>query len=283
MKKANQLVFMGGDIEYKDADIVIFGAPYDGTTSNRPGTRFGPDAVRNESYGLEEYSPYFDMEYTEKLFIDTGDIDFENSLADKTKVLEQIEAETKSILDDNKKPFMIGGEHLVTYPQVKALKEKYNDLYIIHLDAHADLRQVYGGSEFSHATVIKRCHDLVGKDRIFQFGIRSGTKEEFEFSKDNTYMEKFSLDTIKDILPKLEGKDVYLTIDLDVLDPSIFPGTGTPEPGGVTFKELLTFIQEIKDLNFVGMDVVELSPHYDATGTSNAVASKVVRELLCIL
>ncbi len=274
---------MGGDAEYKDAEIVMFGAPYDGTTSNRPGTRFGPDSTREESYGLEEYSPYFDMEYTQKSFIDVGDIDFENSLADKEKVLKQIEAETKSILNDNKKPFMIGGEHLVTYPQVKALTEKYDDLHIIHLDAHADLRAEYGGSKFSHATVLRRCFDLVGKDKIFQFGIRSGTKEEFEFSKGNIYMEKFSLNTIKDVLPKLQGKNVYLTIDLDVLDPSIFPGTGTPEPGGVTFKELLAFIQEIKDLNFVGMDVVELSPHYDPTGASNAAASKVVRELLCII
>ncbi len=283
MKKINQFVFAGGDQDYKGARVVIFGAPYDGTTSNRPGTRFGPDYARAESHNLEIYSPYFDMEFTEKSYIDVGDIDILDSLADKDKVLKQIEDQTRSILTDNKIPFMIGGEHLVTYPQIKAMSEKYDDLYIIHLDAHADLREELTGSRFSHGTVMKRCSEIIGKNRIFQFGIRSGTREEFDYSKENTYMEKFSLNTIKDIVPKLADKNVYLSIDLDVLDPSVFPGTGTPEPGGVTFKELLTFIHEIKDLNFVGMDVVELAPHYDQSGGSNVVASKVIRELLCII
>ncbi len=281
MAKCNTHVFMGCDTPYSDSKIVMFGVPYDGTTSFRPGTRFGPEYVRKESYGLEEYSPYFEIEYPNKKIIDIGDLDLD--ISDKMRVLDQIENQTKAIIADEKTPFMIGGEHLVSYPQVKALSEKFDDIHIIHLDAHADLREEYGGSKFSHATVMKRCLDIVGPSRIFQFGIRSGTKEEFTSYSESVYTEKFDLNSIDNILPNLKGKNIYLTIDLDVLDPSVFPGTGTPEPGGVTFKELINFIQKISSLNFIGMDVVELSPHYDQSGTSTAAACKVVRELLCII
>lgn len=279
--KKNNLTFIACDNDYNEADIVLFGAPYDGTTSFRPGTRFAANQIRIDSDGVETYSPYLEVDIEEKKIIDVGDVEF--PFGNVSKTLDAIYEMSHSIINDNKKPLMIGGEHLVTLPQVKALAKKYNDLHIVHFDAHADLREHYLDEELSHATVLRRCFDLLGKNSISQFGIRSGTKEEFEFAKKNTYMEKFSLDTIADRLLELKDKPIYVTIDLDVLDPSIFSGTGTPEPGGVTFKEMMKAIQALQGLNIVGADVVELSPHYDQTGVSTAVACKIIREMLCIL
>ncbi|WP_195238766.1 agmatinase [Romboutsia sp. 1001285H_161024_C4] len=273
--------FMGMETSYEDADVVVFGAGFDGTTSNRPGTRFASSAMRPELYGLETYSPILDLDLEDFKICDIGDLEL--SIGNTDKVLEEIYIGTKEIVNDNKVPFMIGGEHLVTLPAFKAVHEKYDDVFVIHFDAHTDLRQEYNNNENSHATVIKRVWDIVGDNRIFQFGIRSGTKEEFEFAlKDkHTYMEVETINTFKDIINKLDGKNIYITIDLDVLDPSIFPGTGTPEPGGVTyreFREIFTILKE-SNINIVGLDIVELSPDYDSTNVSTVVACKILREL----
>ena len=273
--------FMGMETPYEDADVVVFGAGFDGTTSNRPGTRFASSAMRPEFYGLETYSPILDLDLEDFKICDIGDLEL--SIGNTDKVLEEIYIGTKEIVNDNKVPFMIGGEHLVTLPAFKAVYEKYDDVFVIHFDAHTDLRQEYNNNENSHATVIKRVWDIVGDNRIFQFGIRSGTKEEFEFAlKDkHTYMEVETINTFKDIINKLDGKNIYITIDLDVLDPSIFPGTGTPEPGGVTyreFREIFTILKE-SNINIVGLDIVELSPDYDSTNVSTVVACKILREL----
>ncbi|WP_195941062.1 agmatinase [Romboutsia sp. 1001713B170131_170501_G6] len=273
--------FMGMETSYEEADLVVFGAGFDGTTSNRPGTRFASSAMRPEFYGLETYSPILDLDLEDFKICDIGDLEL--SIGNTDKVLEEIYIGTKEIVNDNKVPFMIGGEHLVTLPAFKAVYEKYDDVFVIHFDAHTDLRQEYNNNENSHATVIKRVWDTVGDNRIFQFGIRSGTKEEFSFAlKDNhTYMEVETINTFKDIINKLDGKNIYITIDLDVLDPSIFPGTGTPEPGGVTyreFREIFTILKQ-SNTNIVGLDIVELSPDYDSTNVSTVVACKILREL----
>ena len=184
------------------------------------------------------------------------------------------------ILDDGKLPFMIGGEHLVTLGAVRAVAQKYDDLHIIHFDAHADLRDDYLGVKLSHACVLHRCYDIVGDNRIFQFGIRSGEREEFEFAKAHTYMHKFDLSGLDSIVNELADKPVYFTLDLDVLDPSEFPGTGTPEAGGISFTELLKAVITLSKLNIVGLDMNELSPIYDQTGRSTALACKILREML---
>ena len=212
---------------------------------------------------------------------DSGDIEL--PFGNAKKALKMIKERSKKILSDNKIPFLIGGEHLVTLGQFEAVYEKYNDVCIIHLDAHTDLRDDYLGEKLSHATVIRRCYDLVGDNKIYQFGIRSGERYEFEFANKHNYINKFNLDTIDEITKKLKGKNVYLTIDLDVLDPSFFPGTGTPEAGGVSFNELINAIKSFKDLNIVGLDVVELAPDYDLSRISTAIACKIIRELLLVL
>ncbi len=281
MLNRNIETFTGCDCEYKDATIVIFGAPFDSTTSYRPGARFASKTMRFESVGLETYSPYLDRDLYDINVFDGGDLEL--CFGSPQKALEDIENFTKKILNDGKLPLMIGGEHLVTLGAVRAVFEKYPDLNIIHFDAHADLRQEYLGAALSHATVIKRCYDMVGDNKIFQFGIRSGIKTEFEFAKSHTYMNKFNLNTLSDTLATLERKPVYFTLDLDILDPSVFPGTGTPEPGGISFAELLGGIQKVSKLNIVGCDMNELSPIYDQSGASTIVACKVLRELILSL
>lgn len=280
MLNKNIMTFIGCDCEYEDAKIVLFGAPFDSTTSYRPGTRFASATVRNESYGLETYSPYQDKDMEDyNYYFDSGDIEL--SMGSSELALNDIEERTKTILDDNKLPFMIGGEHLVTLGSFRAIVDKYPDVQIIHFDAHTDLREEYLGVQLSHACVIKRCYDLIGDNKIHQFGIRSGMREEFEFAKAHTDLHKFNFDGLKECVEKLKGKNVYFTIDLDVLDPSYFPGTGTPEFGGVTFMQLLEAIHLVIDnCNIVGMDVNELSPHLDPSGASTAAACKVIRESL---
>lgn len=275
--------FIGCDSEYEDAKIILFGAPFDSTTSFRPGARFGSSAIRHESFGLETYSPYQDKDLTDYAVFDSGDLEL--CFGSSEAALSAIEDRTRDILNDQKLPLMIGGEHLVTLGAVRAVLKKYPTLHIIHFDAHADLRDDYLGADLSHACVIRRCHDLVGDGRIHQFCIRSGEKAEFEFAKKHTDIHPFQFDGLSQLVSQLKesGVPVYFTIDLDCLDPSVFPGTGTPEAGGVTFMQLLSAILEVCQTNVVGADINELAPMLDHSGVSTATACKVLRELLLAL
>ena len=274
--------WIGANPDYTSSDWVMIGMPYDGTCSYRPGARFAPEEIRLASWGLEEYSPDIEREMSEISFFDAGELDI--PFGNREKILEMIKNNVKSALDDGKKTIGIGGEHLVTLPEIEAYLTKYPDLCVIHFDAHTDLREEYLGVKLSHACVIKRCYDLVGDGRIHQFGIRSGMREEFAFAAKHTDMHKFSFEGLEAVADSLAGGNVYFTIDLDCLDPSCFPGTGTPEAEGVTFNDLrkaLTFV--CSRLNVVGCDVTELAPMLDNSDMSTAVACKVVRELLLAL
>lgn len=273
--------FISCDCEYSEAKIVLFGAPYDSTTSFRPGARFGCKAIRSESFGLETYSPYQNDELTEKKVFDSGDLEL--VFGNAQTALGQIEERARTILNDGKLPFMVGGEHLVTLGSFRAVQKKYPDVFIIHFDAHADLRADYLGEQMSHASVLRRCHELVGDGRIFQFGIRSGDREEFIWGKDHVQTRMFDFEGLDQVVARLGDKPVYFTLDLDVLDPSVFPGTGTPEAGGVSFMQLLNACLKLRGLNIVGLDVNELAPAYDISGVSTAVAGKIIRELLIML
>lgn len=270
--------FIGCDNEYEESKIVIFGAPFDSTTSFRPGTRFASKAMRSESFGVETYSTYQDKDLEDISIFDGGDLEL--PFGNPSRALNQIEEFTEEIVNDNKIPCMIGGEHLVTLGAVRAVAKKYPDLHVIHFDAHADLRDDYLGEKLSHASVMHRVWDIIGDNKIFQFGIRSGDRQEIYWGKDHVFTQKFNFVGLEEVIEKLKGKPIYFTIDLDVLDPSVFPGTGTPEAGGVTFMELLGAILKVSKLNVVGMDVNELSPIYDQSGSSTALACKVLRELL---
>lgn len=281
MLNKNIETFLGCDNEYEESKIVIFGAPFDSTTSYRPGTRFASRTMRAESYGLETYSPYQNLDLEDYAVFDAGDLEL--CFGDSSLALDDVSEITRTILNDGKLPMMIGGEHLVTLGAVRAVAEKYPDLHIIHFDAHADLRDDYLGARLSHASVLHRCHDIVGDGRIFQFGIRSGDRSEFLWGKNHVTTHLFDFETLDEVIETLEGKPVYFTLDLDVLDPSIFPGTGTPEAGGVSFNELLTAVLKLGKLNIVGTDINELSPPLDTSGASTAVALKIWREWTLLL
>lgn len=275
----NIQTFIACESSFEDARAVIFGAPFDGTTSFRPGTRFGPAAIRGESDGIETYSPYQNRDLEDINVFDSGDLYF--PFGNPSAVLDMIEARTQEILDANKMPVMLGGEHLVTLGAIRAMVKKYPDLHIIHFDAHADLRDDYLGEKLSHASVLRRSWELVGDGRIHQFGIRSGERAEFEFAFDHTDFHPFNVKDVLDVVLGLGSEvPVYVTVDLDVLDPSLFSGTGTPEAGGIFFPDLEEALLALEALNVVGFDINELSPHYDASGVSTAVACKVLREML---
>lgn len=279
----NVHTFIGCDKEYSESNIVIFGAPFDSTTSYRPGTRFASAAMRSESFGIETYSPYLDLDLvSDARVFDGGDLEL--PFGSPEAALGMIQDFTEEILADEKFPVMIGGEHLMTLAAVRAVAARYSNLHIIHFDAHADLRDDYLGVKLSHACVIRRCHEILGDDRIFQFGIRSGDRSEFAWADEgHVTMRKFDLRTLPEVAEKLADPPIYVTVDLDVLDPSQFPGTGTPEAGGVTFTELREALKIALGRNVVAMDMNELSPALDHSGASTALACKLMREALLMI
>lgn len=278
----NVETFLGCDADYDESKVVIFGAPFDSTTSYRPGARFASRTMRAESYGLETYSPYQDLDVEDFKIFDGGDLEL--CFGDTNLALADIENLARKILSDGKIPLMIGGEHLVTLGAFRAAAEKFPEIAVIHFDAHTDLRDDYLGAKLSHATVIRRVHEIIGDGKIFQFGIRSGERAEFEFAKNHTRLKKFNFDGLEKVIAEVSGLPIYLTIDLDVLDAAVFPGTGTPEAGGVSFLELLNAaLKVIRGGNVVALDMVELSPPYDPSGISTATALKLLREMILAL
>lgn len=265
--------WMGQNPDYASSDIIMLGLPFDGTVSYRPGSRFAPEQIRLASWGLEEYSPYFDKHLEDCNFHDAGDLEF--PLGNTKKSLDVIRQNVEEIYKDGKRVFGIGGEHLVTLPEIQAISKYVDNLAIVHFDAHTDLREEYLGEPLSHSAVIRHSAEIIGFENLKQIGIRSGMKEEFELMKKyNTLIhEHKELDVFKD-------KNIFVTVDLDVLNTSIMPGTGTPEVGGLDFNQLVGWFKYLSQFNIIGADVVELAPDYDASGASTAVATKVIRELL---
>ena len=268
--------WMGENKDYETSGIIMLGMPFDGTVSYRSGSRFAPEQLRLASWGLEEYSPYFDKHLEDCNYNDAGDLEL--PLGNTVKSLEVIRKNVEEIYRDGKKVFGIGGEHLVTLPEIQAVSKYIDNLAIVHFDAHTDLREEYLGEKLSHSAVIRHSADIVGFENLKQIGIRSGMKEEFELMKKyNTLCHKYEeLEVLKD-------KNIFFFFFLDVLDTSIMPGTGTPEAGGLNFNELIGWFKYLSKFNIIGADVVELAPDYDASGASTAVATKVIRELLMIL
>lgn len=275
-------VYIKSHPNFEESQVVLYGMPMDWTVSYRPGSRFGPARIREVSIGLEEYSAYLDRELDEVKYFDAGDIPLPFGNAQRS--LDLIEEFVDQILAAGKFPLGMGGEHLVSWPVMKAVYKKYPDLAIIHFDAHTDLRENYEGEPLSHSTPIRKIAELIGPKNVYSFGIRSGMKEEFEWAKQNgMHISKFDvLEPLKEILPTLAGRPVYVTIDIDVLDPAHAPGTGTVDCGGITSKELLASIHAIarSEVNVVGGDLVEVAPIYDHSEQTANTASKLLREML---
>ena len=271
--------WMASDETPNNSEWIMIGVPFDGTCSFRPGTRFAPEQIRVASRGIETYSPYFNKDLEDISFYDAGELDL--PFGNTQRVLDMVYDAAREVLAAGKKYFGIGGEHLVSYPAIKAYYEKYSDLYVVHFDAHTDLRDEYLGEPLSHSTVIKKVADLIGFDNLSQIGIRSGEAYEFELMKKHNTLVK-SAEDFRDILSGIKGRPVFITLDLEVLDPSVLPGTGTPEVGGFSFCELMSYFKVLADSNIVGMDMLELSPFLDTSANSTVAAAKVAREMLCV-
>ena len=278
-------IFMGAQRDIDQCRVSLLGVPYDGTCCFRPGARFGPSAVREDSYGIETYCPQLNLDLEDINFTDIGSLDV--PLGDAKLTLDYIRDATDILLKKNLKPLIIGGEHSITSGVIKSIITNYPDLIMLQLDAHADLRDEWLGSKFSHACTMKRCLEILPSKKIFQIGIRSGTKSEFLEMNNSKRLIQHTLGknakSLEEALKSFKGRPIYLTFDLDWFDPSIMPGTGTPEPGGYFWGDFAAIIDVIKSHNLIGADVVELSPKLDNTGISSILAAKVIRSLIMLL
>jgi len=274
-----QTGFIASTEKYEGADTIILGIPMDFTVSYRPGTRMGPHQIRTVSYGIEEYSFYCNKDLRDYAFFDGGDLAL--PFGNVSRSLELIEQAARTIINDEKFAIYLGGEHLISWPLIKAYAEKYSDLAVLHFDAHADLRENYAGENNSHATVIRKVCEKIGGKNVYQFGIRSGDKLEYEYGIKNTNLFiNEMLKPLKEVIKTLEQRPIYITLDIDVVDPAFAPGTGTPEPGGCTSQEIIEAISLMKPLNIVGMDIVEVSPLNDHSDRTAILAAKLVREAI---
>jgi agmatinase len=282
--------FFSEGAKLESDSINLLGFEFDGTACFRKGTRLGPDAIRKDSTGIESYSPYLDLDLEDyKGLTDLGNLPVGSGIDQTanwkvgTDAFFQLTSQI-NLKDENIKIITLGGEHSISYAPIKKYLEHFNDLVLVHLDAHADLRDGYEGHHYSHASIIRRVLDHWGKDhQLIQYGIRSGTKEEYKWMRENKTNRKSLADFIESIESIESKKPIYLTLDLDYFDPSYLPGTGTPEAGGETFHSFIKLCKVLRKKNLVGADVVELAPNIDPTGNSTVFAAKVVRELVLIL
>jgi len=274
--------FLTAGTNYEEAQAVLLGLPMDYTVSYQPGSRFGPGAIRRASVVLEEYSPDLDGDLKDSLICDLGDLAL--PIGNVAAALELIGKAARQLFADGKFPIFLGGEHLVSFPVIREAYTFYPDLAVLHLDAHADLRTDYLGEPFSHATVMRKVAELIGPNCLYQLGIRSGSREEWAFGRTYTHMYPNAvLEPLQGILPELQGRPVYISLDIDVADPAFAPGTGTQEPGGCSSNELLAALRTAAALNVVGLDVVEVCPALDFGERTAILAAKLVREALIAL
>jgi len=269
-----------GSCEPEEADIALFGVCWDGTSSFKAGSRFAGFAVREASFGMEEFSFYQRQSLLDIKFADYGDLFLPPG--QKERVMADIASAVKEIRAKGQFPIAFGGEHLVALPLILAAYEEHPDMALVHFDAHADLRPDLWGDTLTHATIIGRAADRIGFEHIFQFGIRSGSLEEWQLAQKHKTIRPFTLEAIDEALAKLGDRPIYLTLDMDVLDPSLYSGTGTPEPGGIGWDLLIAGLKRFRGRKLVGMDCLELAPHYDPTGVSAMTMAKTLREMIIL-
>jgi agmatinase len=270
--------FLSASASFKESKIILLGCPFDGSASFRPGARFGPSAIRRASWGIETFSPYFERDLSQLSVHDMGDLEL--PLGEKKASLALIRKALRRILAEKKFPILLGGDHLITLPIVEEILRVYPHFYLIQIDAHTDLRENYLGETLSHSTVMRRVVDRLGEKRLFQIGIRSGTEDEFKLAKKMSSIISPNREALRSMVKRLRNQPVYITLDLDVIDPSLLPGVGTPEPGGFTFERFLSLLKELQSLHVIGFDMVELAPDYDPNQISSITASVILREMV---
>jgi agmatinase len=270
--------YISANASFESSKGVILGCPYDGSASFRSGARFGPSAIRRASWGIETFSPYFQRDLTQVSIHDMGDLEL--PLGEKKISLSLIRKALGRILSKKKIPILLGGDHLITLPIIEEILPIYPGLHLIHIDAHTDLREDYLGEALSHSTVMRKVVDHLGEGRLFQIGIRSGTEEEFKLARKWKSIVPIDPRPLRAMVKRLKNQPVYITLDLDVINPGFLPGVGTPEPGGLSFQEFISLLKKLQALHVIGFDVVELTPDYDPTQISAVTASVILREMI---
>lgn len=278
-----KFAFSSDNDELKENSFGIIGVPFDSTTSYHSGARLGPIVVREASFGFEKYNTVFNKDLT-TTFFDFGDVNIVPGNCQKT--CEIVSQTVNELLDLNIKPIIIGGEHSASIGAIEALIEKYEKLTVIHLDAHRDLAFEFIGEKYSHAAVMRRAHEM-GADLV-QIGIRSASMDEEDFVKSTYNIQTFKnkdvhkhMDAIEYYLINIDGP-IYISIDMDVVDPSIAPSVGNPTPGGLFISELETIIETLSHKNVVGMDVVETASNRLGDSTA-VVAAKLIYDFLTLI
>ncbi len=270
--------YISANTSFEKSKAVILGCPYDGSASFRPGARFGPSAIRRASWGIETFSPYFQRDLTQCPTHDMGDLEL--PLGEKKISLGLVRKALGQILSAKKFPILLGGDHLITLPIIEEILPIYPHLHLIQIDAHTDLREDYLGESLSHSTVMRKVVDHLGEGRLFQIGIRSGTEDEFKLAGRMKSIVSFDSSSLNSMIRRIRNKPVYISLDLDVMDPGLLPGVGTPEPGGFTFQEIISLLKKLRGLHVIGFDIVELTPDYDPTQVSSVTVSVILREMI---
>jgi agmatinase len=278
-----KIVFLGANKKGSRGEAAIIGVPFDGTKSNRPGTRFGPEAIRKGSLSLEVYGPYLDRDLDNLDYVDLGDLEVSHGSVEK--MTEQVSESVENVLKLNMQPILLGGEHTITIGAVKAMIKKYPDLVILQLDAHTDFCTQHEGESSYYLEALKRIIHEIPPDRFYRLGVRSGSRE--EFLKSGIKLPLAFNGEIRDVghvlnsIPK--NAPIYVTLDMDVFDPSVVPGVSHPVPMGLTYREFVQLLRGLVWRKLVGFDVVELAPEYDQTGISAVMAASAVRDLMTCL
>ena len=273
-------IFMGSRRDPAGCRVGLFGVPYDGTTSFRPGTRFGPAAIREVSQGLETYCPQLDLDLEDLAYADLGAVAIPFGAPEP--VVNAVQRATTAVLDLGLNPLMLGGEHSISSGAVAAVANQHPDLVLVQLDAHADLREEWLGARHSHACAMRRCLEVLPSGDLLQLAIRSGTRDEFhELHSSGRRMN--DVQALRDAMAPWTGRPVYLTVDLDWFDPAVLPGTGTPEPGGFLWRDFAAVVDVLRGHRLVAADVVELAPQLDSSGVSSVLAAKVTRSLILLM
>ena len=273
-------IFMGSRRDPAGCRVGLFGVPYDGTTSFRPVTSFGPAAIREVSQGLETYCPQLDLDLEDLAYADLGAVDIPFGAPEP--VVNAVQQATTAVLDLGLSPLMLGGEHSISSGAVAAVANQHPDLVLVQLDAHADLREEWLGARHSHACAMRRCLEVLPSGDLLQLAIRSGTREEFhELHSSGRRMD--DVQALRDAMAPWTGRPIYLTVDLDWFDPAVLPGTGTPEPGGFLWGDFAAVVDVLSGHRLVAGDVVELAPQLDSSGVSSVLAAKVTRSLILLM
>ncbi len=261
----------------EDPTVAIIGAPYDATSSFRRGSRHAPQAIRIASQSIETYSPILQRDLEDVALTDLGDLALEGGPPEAAVMAVRAQVDA---LADRTFPVLLGGEHTVTLGAIQALHPRYPDLAVLQLDAHTDLREEYEGHRLCHATVMRRVADLIGPRSLVQLGVRAGSREEWTVAHTVARYCSSRLEIPPEIWTWLEDRPLYVTIDIDAIDPSAAPHTGNPEPEGLTASDVLTLARRLGDLRVVGLDLVEVSPPLDPPGRTAVLAAVILREAI---